>query len=237
MSAAEANTVFMVSPINAILEGLYQTNTTMADLKRQGDFGLGTFNDLDGELILLDGVAYQLNADGIASIAPDTVRTPFATACRFTPFSVEPITKPLAFNEFETFLNDCLPSLNMLYAIRVDGEFQSVRSRSVPRTRNYTPLVDATAHQKESHFAQVEGTLVGFYTPSFMPSVNVPGYHFHFITGDRTRGGHLLACNVSRGQLSIQVCSRLSLNLPVTLDYLTAEFSRDPRKDIEKAER
>ena len=233
----EHNEIFMVSPINAILEGLYETPLTVAELKQHGDFGIGTFNDLNGELILLDGIVYQLDVDGIAHEVEDGQKTPFAASCFFNPFSVEEILSPLDHRAFNNFIDLCLPSPNMLYAIRIDGNFASVRTRSVPKTEKYTPLVEATALQKESLFKEVEGTLVGFYTPGFMPSVNVPGYHFHFLTSDCRRGGHLLACDLVNGRLSMQICTRLILNLPMTLDYLSVDFQRDARNDLEKAER
>jgi acetolactate decarboxylase len=229
--------LFMSCPINAILEGFYETNTTMADLKAKGDFGIGTFNDLDGELVLLDGTVYQLDVDGNAHPVADDQKTPFACACPFDPISEEAIPQAYSHEAFHTFLRSLLPSPNMLYAIRVDGLFKSVRTRSVPRTQNYTPLVEATAKQVESTFEDTEGTLVGFYTPSFVPSVNVPGFHFHFLSADRSRGGHLLQSHVLSGTVSIQFYTRLDLNLPLTLDYLSAEFQRDAEKDLEKAER
>lgn len=231
------NEIFMVSPINAILEGLYETPLTISELKKYGDFGIGTFNDLNGELVLLDGIAFQFDVDGVVHKVKDDEKTPFAAASFFQPFSVEEISSQLGYSHFNSFLDRSLPSLNMLYAIRVDGSFSRVRTRSVPKTKNYTPLVEATAFQKEMRLRDVEGTLVGFYTPEFMPSVNVPGFHFHFITKDRRQGGHLLECDLSRGKLSIQICNRLVLNLPMTLDYLSVDFNRDAKKDLEKAER
>lgn len=227
----------MPSPINSVLEGLYEANTTMAELKKHGDFGIGTFNDLDGEMVLLDGIVYQLDIDGCAQSVGDNDKTPFAAVCNFDPITRENVENELNPQSFTAFLDQCLPSRNMMYAIRVDGLFSHLRTRSVRRTENYTPLVEATATQKVSVFEHTEGTLVGFFTPAFIPSVNVPGYHFHFITKDRSRGGHLLECSLSRGTVMIQFYTRLDLNLPVTLDYLSAEFHRNAAADLEKAER
>ena len=229
--------VFMTSPINAILEGLYEANTSIKELKTHGDFGIGTFNDLDGELVLLDGKAYQLDGEGKACTVSGEELTPFATACFMEPVCDESIVAPLDYSEFNSFLEQCLPSPNLFYALRIDGVFDSVRTRSVLRTANYTPLVEATADLKTKEFGSVAGTLVGFYTPDFLPSVNVPGFHFHFINENRNEGGHLLECSIREGTLSIQFFHQLNLNLPVTLDYLGAEFGRDARKDIEQAER
>jgi acetolactate decarboxylase len=233
----ERPAIFMPSPINAVLEGLYESDCTMGELRAQGDFGIGTFNDLDGELVMLDGVIYHLDIDGNAQPVGDEVKTPFAAVCKFDPVSTERVTSPIAPARLDAFLDLCLPSRNMMYAIRIDGRFSHVHTRSVPRTANYTPLVDATAAQQEADFYAVDGTLVGFFTPDFLPSVNVPGYHFHFMNQARTRGGHLLDCALDEGEVAIQFYTRLDLNLPMTLDYLSADFKRDARKDLEKAER
>ena len=235
MSAVSS--IYMVSPINAILEGLYQTPCTLAELATHGDFGLGTFNDLDGELIRVDGETYQLDVDGVARRPDPLLGTPFAAVCHFEPYSTEPIRGMDQPEAFQSYLDQSVLSRNMMFAIRVDGHFGRVRTRSVPRTANHTPLVEATALQKVIDFTDVEGTLVGFYTPTFMPSVNVPGYHFHFITADRSRGGHLLECTVREAQCALQICTQMILNLPVTGDFLTTEFTRNARADIEKAER
>jgi alpha-acetolactate decarboxylase len=53
-------------------------------------------------------------------------------------------------------------------------------------------LAEVTKHQSEFQFVEVKGTLFGFYTPTFAQTINVPGFHFHFITEDKTSGGHVL---------------------------------------------
>ena len=53
------------------------------ELKKHGDFGIGTFDALDGEMIVLDGVVYQAKADGHIYQAADNLTTPFATVTYF----------------------------------------------------------------------------------------------------------------------------------------------------------
>lgn len=228
--------IYMTSPINALIEGLYEAKTTMADLKKRGDFGIGTFNDLDGELALVDGAVYRLDIDGNSHTVADNVQTPFATACFFTKHAEETIGA-VDYAGFNRLLADNMPSPNMFYAIRIDAMFDYVRTRSVPRTENYTPLVQAVAKQKERVFETMRGSLIGFYSPSFVPSVSVPGLHFHFISADRSCGGHLLECRVREGRLMMQYFYELTLALPATLDYLSVDFTRDSARDLEKAEK
>ncbi len=229
--------LYMSSPINALLEGFYRDDITIATLREKGDFGIGTFNNLDGELIALAGRYFQLDLDGNARPAGDDLKTPFSTVCQFQPALTEEIAGPLAWEDFSARLRTILPSDNMFTALHMRGRFRSVRTRSVPRTENYRPLSEATDHQKLRRFENVEGHLVGFYTPGFVPSVNVPGFHFHFIDKDFTAGGHLLNCEPEHLDVRLQVFFSMELTLPKTLDYLTASFTRDAKKDLEKAEK
>ncbi len=229
--------LYMSSPINALLEGFYRDDVTIATLREKGDFGIGTFNNLDGEMIALGGRFFQLDLDGNARLVGDEMKTPFSTVCRFQPTLTETISGPLSWEAFSAQLKTILPSDNMFTALHMEGRFRSVVTRSVPRTENYRPLSEATDHQKLRRFENVDGHLVGFYTPPFVPSVNVPGYHFHFIDKDFTAGGHLLNCEPEHLDARLQVFFSMELTLPKTLDYLTASFTRDAKKDLDKAER
>jgi len=231
------NTVYVSTPINALIEGIYQENTTIADIKAYGDFGLGTFNHLDGEMVVLDGQVYQLKADGHSYPVADEEKTPFACVTFFSPDSGEEVDRALDYAGLNALLDLLLPSKNLLYAIRIDGDFSYVRTRSVPRQESYRPLVEVAREQPEFEFHDIGGTLAGFWTPAFMQSLTVPGYHLHFLTADRSSGGHLLECRSRRVSIAIQHVPRLEVGLPVTLDYLTADFTRDLGKDLEEAER
>ncbi len=230
------NAVFVSAPVNALVEGIYQENTTIADIRRRGDFGLGTFNQLDGEMVVLDGEVYQLRADGRAYRVPDSEQTPFACVTFFAADSGEQIDRPLDHDGLLHLLDMLLPSKNMLYAIRIEGEFDYVRTRSVPRQESYRPLVEVAREQPEFEFERVSGTLAGFWTPSFMGSLTVPGYHLHFLTAARDSGGHLLECRTRNVHVAIQHVPMLEVGLPITLDYLTADFTRDLDSDLDEAE-
>jgi len=228
--------LYISSPINALLEGFYRDDITIDTLKEKGDFGIGTFNNLDGEMIALNGSFFQLDLDGNAHPVDGGMKTPFATMCHFQPMLEEEVARPLSYAAFGEYLKRVLPSDNMFYAIHMTGRFRALETRSVPRTENYRPLSEATNDQKIRHFQEVDGHLVGFYTPSFVPSVNVPGYHFHFIDNMFSAGGHLLSCEPQHLSIRLQIFYSMELTLPKTLDYLTASFARDAKKDLEKAE-
>lgn len=232
------STIYLCAPVNAIVEGLFEQNVPMAEIKKHGDFGLGTFNDLDGEMVLLDNVVYQITADGqVARIDDERVLTPFACVTAYRPISHDELDRELSYDDFLDWLVKLLPSPNLFYALRIEGEFASIKARSVPRQQNYRTLVEVAGEQTLFQFDNVCGTLVGFYTPSFMASLSVPGLHLHYVSADFRSGGHLLECQPRNVRVGVQFISRLELALPLSLDYLTWDFRRDVRQDLHRAER
>ena len=232
------NAVYLSAPVNALADGLYEQATTIEEVKKHGDFGLGTFNELDGEMMVLDGQVHQLRADGLAYPVDDQALTPFACVTFFRPDAVDEIDRVMDTDEFFELLTDRLiPSPNMLYAIRVDGDFEYIKARSVPRQQNYLPLAEAAKSQSVFEYHNEQGVLAGFFTPEYMSSINVPGIHLHFMDHARARGGHLMEVRVKKARIGLQHVPQLNLGLPVTLDFLTADLSRDPKDDLAKVER
>lgn len=229
--------VFITAPLAALVEGIYRADTTIGSLRAKGDLGIGTFNDLDGEMVLLDGTVYCLRPEGDAELIGDEVRTPFALATAFEGDTEERFEEPVAEAGFEHALLDLIPSPNLMYAIRIDGRFDYVRARSVPKQNNYLPLAEIAKLQTVFEFRGVEGTIAGFFTPAFLAGVHMPGLHLHFITADRTRGGHLLGAAPNGVTVKLQHAPSIELGLPLTLDFLTMERTRDMQADLDKVER
>ena len=231
------NAVFLSAPINALVEGFYVENTSIALIKEHGDFGLGTFDYLDGEMVMLDGIVYQIRSDGKTYNVKDDEGSPFACVTFFNPDTFDDIEENTEPRDLYKLLNRLIPSENMLYAIRIDGTFSYVKTRAVSKSENYRPLVEATKEQPVFHFYDIKGCLAGFYTPRFMESLSAPGYHLHFLTEDRQKGGHLIECELKKARIGIQHVPKLDVGLPITLDFLTADLTRDIRKDLDKAEK
>lgn len=236
MPAAKRPPLYISAPIAALVEGIYREDTTVGRVRANGDFGIGTFNDLDGEMVMLDGTVYQLRADGGVSVMDDAVQTPFACVTTFLGDTEEHFPDTMAFADLEARLLSLLPSTNLVYAIRVDGRFSRVRVRSVPRQENYRPLAEVAKTQTIFDFADLDGTLVGFWTPSFLSSVHVAGFHLHFLSADRRHGGHLLSADTAGVTIRLQHAPAVTLELPITLDFLTMEMTRDLHADIKAAE-
>ncbi|NCC24357.1 MAG: acetolactate decarboxylase [Deltaproteobacteria bacterium] len=229
--------LFISCPVEALMQGLYQAPTSMTSLKTHGDFGLGTFNGLDGEMIVLDGVVYRAEASGRIRPVDDAVETPFACVTFFAPDTTEEPESPVNRERFWNFLRGLIPSPNMAYAVLIRGEFDLIHARSVPAQQQGRPLVEAARNQVEFTFTDTRGSLVGFYTPEFIKSLVVPGFHLHFLNHDHTVGGHLLHCALGRVEIGLMHIPEISVALPMTLDYLTADLSPDVQKDLHQAER
>ena len=235
---APKGSFFQFSTINALMDGVYDGVLTIGELKRHGDFGLGTFDTLDGEMIVLGGNVYRIRADGTASLVDDSIKTPFTAVTFFDPDSTGILDKPLPWGIFSSYLDSLLPSKNIPYAIKIEGEFSYLKARSVPaQTKPYPKLVDVTAKQPTFEFRNARGTLVGFRMPDYMEGVNVPGYHFHFLTEDGKAGGHVLEANLNKGQIEIDYLSDFRMELPRTEDFYRLDLSKDKSKELEKVER
>jgi acetolactate decarboxylase len=234
---AKTSPIYLCAPVNALVEGIYQEKIPLDKIRQHGDFGLGTFDSLDGEMIMLDGRVYQIAGDGRVHEVLEQAATPFACVTFYAPVSHDDLDEELPYTAFQEWILSLLPSPNIFYALRLEGSFAAVKVRSVPRQENYRPLVEVAADQPVFEFADVEGTLAGFYTPAFLSSLSVPGLHLHFLSADRRQGGHLLECRPLHLRAGVQFISTLELGLPMSLDYLTWDFSRDTGADLDKAEK
>jgi acetolactate decarboxylase len=238
LTAYGGEALYQYSTIDALLAGVYDGQLTNGALKKQGNLGLGTFNALDGEMVVLDGRVYQVRADGKVIQAPDRGKTPFAAVTTFTPKIFTPIKKAANLTELTKLIDEALPTKNIFYALKIEGRFSRVKARSVPRqTRPYPPLVKVVEKQAVFNFKDVEGTILGFRCPVYVKGVNVPGYHLHFLTKDRTRGGHVLDCAVENLTVQVDPIHQFTLVLPQDQEFYRLNLEKDKSKDLKKVEK
>ena len=230
--------LFQVSTIDALMAGLYDGRLALGQLRRHGDFGLGTLTALDGEMVAVDGRFYQVTSDSVAHRVAPSQTTPFAAVTFFDRDQSATVKPGMTLVELQARLDRDLPSANWFYAIRIDGTFRIVKTRSVPRQqRPYRRLVDVVAEQPTYEFHDVAGTLVGFRCPYFVKSVNVPGYHFHFLTADRARGGHVLDCVTEAAVAWLDTTPELHLALPDEEEFRCANLGPAQAGELEKVEK
>jgi acetolactate decarboxylase len=232
------HSLFQTSTIEALLEGNYDGDVSFAELAEGGDFGLGTLDALDGEMISLDGDFYQITADGRAHAIDSRVKTPFAVVTFFEPGPPLNLPTPMTFDDLCAHVDKVVGGTAGCCAVRLDGLFERVRARSVPRQHKpYPPLVEVVQGQTIFEFHDVEGSLVGFRFPDHARGLNVAGYHFHFITRDRTAGGHVLGCRITRGELRIDRESDLRLELPPGVDLPAPDQPATNDETLDRIER
>ncbi|HTL29911.1 MAG TPA: acetolactate decarboxylase [Tepidisphaeraceae bacterium] len=231
-----ASAVWQNSTIEALLDGNYDGDVTFAQLREHGDFGLGTFNALDGEMVAIAGRFFQVRSDGQVLLVDDAARTPFSAVTFFRPSATASLGEanrtPLTYKELETRLDRMRTSDGRAFAFSVEGHFSFVRTRSVPRqSPPYRRLADVVKDQSLFELKDVSGTLVGFWFPSSMKSVNVPGYHFHFITADHSAGGHVLDLSMGKGRAQMAELSTIEIDLrtraPATRPSTTSPASSE----------
>jgi acetolactate decarboxylase len=231
------HTLFQVSTSAALVEGLYQGAVRVSKLLEHGDFGLGTFVDLDGEMAVLDGKVYQVTASGEVSEAEGDRMIPYAIVTRFRA-DIE--ASGVQFSDFEGLTSACdrqRTSENLFYAFRLDGSFRSVQTRVMRTVAAGVSLGTAATGQANFTFKNILGTLIGLWTPGYSGAFTVPGYHFHFLSRDRKSGGHVLDCDAR--DLTLKTCSiaELHVSLPETSEFLQADLTRDLHRELISAER
>ncbi len=232
------DTLYQVSTIDALLDGAYDGEIKFSELKKHGNFGIGTFDGIDGEMIALDGRFYQIKTDGVAYRVSGQTKTPFADVCFFRPEQRIVIKKKLTFNELKQFIDKLLPTKNIFYAIKIKGTFDYVKARSVPKQEKpYPPLAEVVKNQVVFEFYNKKGTAVGFYSPTYVKGVGVPEYHMHFLQDSRKRGGHILDLIISHAIIEIDYLDKFYLVLPKNASFLNADLAKDRQKELQKVEK
>jgi len=232
-------TLFQISTIGALTAGLYDGAITLDELSKHGDIGIGTFEGLDGEMLMLDGMFYQIKADGKAHQIKGQVKSPYSVLTFFDADLKETLPSGMNYAGLKTYLDGKLPTANIFYAFKIKGRFGYMKTRSVPAQRKpYPPLVEVTSHQPVFEFTDVRGTLVGFRYPAYASGLNVPGYHLHFLTDAADAGGHVIELAVTQAEAEVDYTPELMLMLPGQgSDFYRLDLSTDRSADIQKVQK
>jgi acetolactate decarboxylase len=209
------NTVFQLSTLDALSSGIFQGSMTFHELSKYGDFGVGTFDSLDGEMVALDGRFYQIRSDGTIWRVAGSTTTPFAVVTEFNATTRFSLTQPASMAQITALIDQLLPSPNFFYAVKIHAHFSDITTRSVPKQYPpYPTLAAAVAQQSVFPLHDLKGTLVGFRSPAFVKGINQAGYHFHFIADDEKAGGHALSFQLTDAVIEISVIRQQQMILP-----------------------
>ena len=233
---SDVNSIHQYSTLSALLEGVYDGEMTVGELKQQGNFGIGTFNALDGELILFEGKCYKATSDSRILTMADSVKTPFAAICNFHADTTIRVSHAIRIKALESYLDSALSKPNLIYAYQITGKFDSVIIRSVPKQEKpYKRLIEAYKKQGVFTFTNQTGTLIGYKFPKYLKEVNMDDYHFHFLSSDKTKGGHLLNCTLLSGEVSVGYVRNYTLQLPNN-DYFNHSVLKNNKSELKLIE-
>lgn len=238
---AGRETITQVALLQSLLQGDYYGSVSIGDLKTRGDIGIGTFDGLNGELIMVDGVLHRAKGDGSVDVPDDTETIPFANVTFFDSDEEETLAAAGSFAELEEMLNARVNELgaNRFYFARIDGTFKTMNVRSeYAQSEPYQPLVEVLEHdQTFFDFEDVEGTLVALYCPQYMKELNNAGWHLHFVSKDGSKGGHVLNLSFDEAKLALDATDKFEMMLPDEEFFSSIDFSLDRSEEVRKAER
>lgn len=227
--------LFQHSTIGALMAGMFEGTLPLAEVLTQGTMGIGTLHGLDGELVIINRIPYQVKVDGSINKVGTEEKTPYVAITDFHREDVLEIDYHHSAEGLKDKLVQHFSSANTFQAVKVTGEFQKMHCRSVAKQAiPYPRLAEVAKDQAEFTRERVAGTLVGFYTPEIFGSVAVPGFHWHFLSTEKDFGGHVFDFEFIKGQVEWQAMETLTQHFPIknksfmkeTIDYdnLAAEI-------------
>ena len=235
------NKMYQVSTLQALALGYSRAVLSAGELLAEGDTGLGTFEDVNGEMIVMDGHCFRADQDGNVTEIPPETGVPFAAVAKL-------------YGEQEFLLKD-MPDisyiraeltrkieerfgLNSMHVVRIDGVFEKVDARSeAPYRSHHISLKEILGqNQKAFIFENIRGSLVGVYFPDYMDGINMPGWHLHFLSEDRTIGGHVFDVSIREGTAKVDKITNIYINLPKEAAFDTYSLKQDLKEEIKSVE-
>lgn len=236
----DRETIYQVALLQSLTMGYFDGSITVKQLKTFGDTGIGTFEGLDGEMIVLDGVVYRANQQCKINVVKDNITVPFSNVTFFDKdFSVN-LNNVDDKEALEKILDSYVDKhgRNSFYMVKITGKFNSIHVRSESgASKPYPTLVEALKTQNEVTAENIGGTIVGLYCPDFMSSLNSTGWHFHFICEGRQFGGHVLGVSVDHAEAQFDKTETFRMNLPKMNNFNDLNFNKDLSEEIRIAEK
>lgn len=236
----ERDVIYQVSLLQGLTLGDYYGSVTVEDLKKHGDIGIGTFDALNGELIMLDGVVYRAAGDGSVEVVDDKETIPFSNVTFMDADETKTFKNALNYAGVIAELNKMVEEKgkNRFYMIRLDGSFNEMNVRSeYAQEEPYEPLVDVLKKdQTFFDYTNIKGTIVGLYCPPYMSDLNAVGWHLHFISEDRSKGGHVLGFEISEATLKWDDTDGFQMILPQNEMFKGFDLTVDQSDDIKEVE-
>lgn len=242
MSDQSMGKYYQVSTLQALALGFSKSVITVGELLLHGNMGLGTFEDVDGEMIVLDGKCYRAKNNGDVVPAEDERGVPFASVCSFQPQKSETTGSMETIEQLKEWLTLRIEEdfgLNSMYSVRIDGDFSKIDARSESGTKaHHVTLKDAlSVTQKAFIFENIKGSLVCVYYPDYMDGINAAGWHLHFLSEDKKHGGHVFDLSLTDGTAKFCRVTSVEVRIPDSPafdTYALKSASQDEIKSVEQ---
>ncbi|MGP5431013.1 acetolactate decarboxylase [Enterococcus malodoratus] len=237
MTVKTKSYIYQHGTLGGLMQDLMDGTEKIGTLSNYGDFGLGTLEGSNGEIIFLDGVIYHADETGKINQLTGDELTPYAAVTNFE--SDEQFS--LANSSDDTVKAAILEKVshNLFAAVKIEGTFKHMHVRVAPKQEKpYPRFVEIARHQPEFEADDIAGTIVGFFTPNLFQGAAAAGFHLHFISDDRRFGGHVLDFELTDGKIDLMELAEFRQHFPTeNADYLKNEIKLDDiTKDIEEAE-
>ncbi len=213
--------IWQNTPSISLENGFYDGLSTVAELRRHGNQGIGAFDQLDGEMVGVDGTFYRVTEDSVAHVPGDQETLPFCMVTNFgaTTESHE-LPQDMSKERLFEWVDGVLGTRNLFYSLRIDGTFRTVQSRCLPRQERPFPLLkDVEKTQAEYSYEEIEATMVGFRAPAYVGRTSPPEYHLHFISADRTFGGHVISFVGCHATLTVERVEKQEILYPTSPEF------------------
>ena len=233
--------MFQISTLQALMLGYTKSVITVEELLKHGDTGLGTFEDVNGEMIVLDGHCYQAKSDGTINEADSDTGVPFCAVSFIDPQNEIDLEDIRSIDDLKRFLDITIDesfALNSMHIVRVDGYFNKVMARSEDglKSRHVELKKILENNQKDFCFENIRGALVCIYFPDYMDGINAPGWHLHFVSEDKKSGGHVFDIDLNHGKALFSRISTIEIKFPATAEFDTYALKEASKKDIKAVE-
>jgi acetolactate decarboxylase len=221
--------LFHVGLANTLLGGMYDGFYSVDQLKIKGNFGIGAPHRLDGELLILDGRVWQTTHADTTFEADGSVMVPYAAVHHFNPVESIQLNGSFSRDQLYAVLDSLLAPTNGMYGVKVSAIFTAITTRAFPAVTDIPAPALASIMDRQVLFnhREIEGALVGYKLPPFMAGMNFPGYHFHFLSDDQRRGGHMVDFTATNVTVEYDRIHRFEVQLPGSPAFDAFDFSPD----------
>lgn len=222
----DLDTVYQVSTYGAVFAGVLDGFVPLKELSKWGDFGIGSITGLHGEIAILDGIIHHFDEYGQTRSIDREDLTPKMLLSFFKTDQIVPLHTAATYEETKSAIEQALPSANIMYAIKIEGLFEVLRTKCYPaQPKPYPKGINTALSKHVRTYHNERGTLVGYLMPDHLGEISGLSYHFHFITEDGKYGGHMIDFTLIDGTAYLDYKHTLRLVLPTDKEYYQADLS------------